>query len=152
VRPRTNSTALMLSPPLRCTKSCPNQIFPFERCIFSLLQAFYLSSIPMSLATRPGLVRVPFSRDFRLEARCGTRGFGLGTCLAFPLSPFRWVAAQDSENAFCSLRGCIPVSVFPGHRDRVGDSEQGRRTDAELIRNWLHESVRSLTKLALKIP
>jgi hypothetical protein len=35
----------------------------------------------------------------------------------------------------------ISASEFPGHRYRDCDSEQGRRTDAEHVRNWLHESI-----------
>jgi hypothetical protein len=105
---------------------------------------------------RPGPDRVPFARDFRLEARGGTREFQVGSdrCrnVAEAFLLFFLFPSAESEAHPRSISSRIFVSEFPGHRDRDCDSEQGRRTDAEPVRNWLHESARSLTEVALNIP
>jgi len=75
-----NSTALRLFPPLRCAQHCPiPPDLPIGRSHLSRLAMLFICSvIPVPSSHAPGTDRVPFARDFRLEARGGTRGFGQG--------------------------------------------------------------------------
>jgi hypothetical protein len=76
--------------PLPCVvqKSWPTRSSHLSAAYFPSCSHFICPLFLCSLATRPGLVRVPFSRDFRLEARCGTREFGFRNVLGLPVKPF----------------------------------------------------------------
>lgn len=150
LRPRTSSTALMLSLPLRCTNRCPTRSSHFPRYLFSLLQALYLSSILCSSAIRPGPVRVPFSRVFRLEARCGTKRFGFRNVLVLPAKPSLLGSGRVKRILFAAwIYSRLRILWSPRPRWRLGAR---KKNGAEPVRNWLHESAPSLTEFALKIP
>lgn len=103
----------------------------FRACIFPLYQTLYLAFIPVLLRHTPGTSSGTFPTRFpssKLEA--GQGGSTLGTCLVLPAVPPSpgWRHKAVKRILFAAWV-YIPVSVFPGHRDRVGDSEQGRRTE-----------------------
>jgi hypothetical protein len=147
VRPTTNnSTALRRVGTNNIVQFPPDlSHYRTERPHLSRLATpFYLSLYScVPLAMRSGPRRVPFARDFRLEARGGTkgsvleRGRGVSAGLLLPVPSCQVSLSLGSGRAYA-----ISASEFPGHRYRDCDSEQGRRTDAEHVRNWLHESAR----------
>jgi hypothetical protein len=102
-------------------------------------------------AVHLGRVRVPFPRDFRPRSSRRDKGVRVKERdRSFPLYPLCWMAAQDSETDSVRSVDVFPSPYFLVTATALATRSKEEERNAEPVRNWLHENVRSLTELALK--